>query len=181
MSPHHSNQMYQRSQVSGIALWRCSVNVFVFVIVFVLVFVFVFVIVFLVGLVMSPHHSDQMSQRSQVSGAALCMSKVKVAWVSQSVSEWQGHLLSCSGQLKINKMPLYWVSFLVDWSRTRAELFKVGKTFLVSLYFVPMHQCTTSLPLQQCHYTLCTLYRAFLLHSTSVFDLEVGGRPVARC
>ena len=54
---------------------------------------------------MSPHHSDQMSQWSQVSRIALCMSKVKVSesvseWVSESVSEWQGHLLSCSGQLK---------------------------------------------------------------------------------
>ena len=49
---------------------------------------------------MSPHHSDQISQRSQVSRVALCMSKIKVLWVSQSVSERQGHLLSCFGQLK---------------------------------------------------------------------------------
>ena len=46
MSPHHSDQMFKMSQVSGIALWRCSLNVCVFVIVFVFVFVFVFVIVF---------------------------------------------------------------------------------------------------------------------------------------
>ena len=39
------------------------------------------------GQVMSPHHSDQMSQRSQVSRVALCMSKVKVLSVSQSVSQ----------------------------------------------------------------------------------------------
>ena len=45
MSPHHSDQMSQRLQVSRIALWRCSLNAFVFVIVF--VFVFVIVIVFL--------------------------------------------------------------------------------------------------------------------------------------
>ena len=45
MSCHHSDQMSQRSQVSRIALWRCSLNAFVFVIVF--VFVFVFVSVFL--------------------------------------------------------------------------------------------------------------------------------------
>ena len=45
MSPHHSDQMSQRSQVSRIALRGCFLNVFVFVIVF--VFVFVFVIVFL--------------------------------------------------------------------------------------------------------------------------------------
>ena len=49
----------------------------------------------------SPHHSDQMPQWPQVSRITLCMAKVKVSeWVSQSVSEWQGHLLSCSGQLK---------------------------------------------------------------------------------
>ena len=34
------------------------------------------------GQVMSPHHSDQMSQRSQVSGVALCITKVKVPSVS---------------------------------------------------------------------------------------------------
>ena len=45
MSPHHTDQMSQRSQVSGVAFWRCSLNVFVFVIV--IVFVCVFVIVFL--------------------------------------------------------------------------------------------------------------------------------------
>ena len=31
------------------------------------------------------------------------MSKVKVPWVTQWVSQWQGHLLSCCGQLKIVK------------------------------------------------------------------------------
>ena len=40
MSPGHSDQMCQRSQVSRIAPWRGSLNVFVFVIVFVFVFVF---------------------------------------------------------------------------------------------------------------------------------------------
>ena len=40
-------------------------------IVYVIVFVFVFVIVFCLGHVMSPHHSDQMFQRSEVSGIAL--------------------------------------------------------------------------------------------------------------
>merc|ERR1712208_274771 len=39
----------------------------------------------IVGQVMSPHHSDQMSQWSQVSSIALCMAKVKS--VSDSVSE----------------------------------------------------------------------------------------------
>ena len=51
----------------------CSLNVFVFVI----VLVFVFVIVFF-GQVMSPHPSDQMSQRSQVSGIALFMCSLNV-------------------------------------------------------------------------------------------------------
>ena len=41
MSSHHSEQMSQRSQVSRIALRRCSQNVFVFVFVFVIVIVFV--------------------------------------------------------------------------------------------------------------------------------------------
>ena len=44
MSPHHSDQMSQGSQVSRIAFLRCSLNVFVFVIFF--FFVFVYVIVF---------------------------------------------------------------------------------------------------------------------------------------
>ena len=59
MSSHHSEQMSQRSQVSRIALRRCSQNVFVFV----------FVIFF--GYVMSSYHSEQMCQRSQVSRIAL--------------------------------------------------------------------------------------------------------------
>ena len=33
MSPHHTGQISQRSQVSRIALCRCSLNVFVFIIV----------------------------------------------------------------------------------------------------------------------------------------------------
>ena len=48
MSSHHSEQMYQRSQVSRIALRRCSQNVFVFVFVFVLVFVCICLCQFLV-------------------------------------------------------------------------------------------------------------------------------------
>ena len=38
---HHSNQMSQRWKVSKIALWRCSLNVFVIVFVFVFVFLLV--------------------------------------------------------------------------------------------------------------------------------------------
>ena len=65
------------SQVSGI------------VFVFVIAFVFVLVIVFVVGQVISPHHSDQMSQRSQVSRVTLllCFSKgVNKFYVSLSLS-----------------------------------------------------------------------------------------------
>jgi len=40
------------------------------------------------GHFMSLHHSNQMSQRSQVSWVALCISISKVPWVSDSVSEW---------------------------------------------------------------------------------------------
>ena len=52
----------------------------------------------------SKNLSDQMSQRSQVSRIALCMSKLKVLWVTDWVSEWQSHPLSCSGQLKRYKV-----------------------------------------------------------------------------
>ena len=44
MSPHHSDQMSQRSQVSRVTLWGCYLNDFVTVFVFVFFFVFVFVI-----------------------------------------------------------------------------------------------------------------------------------------
>mgnify|MGYP006863872797 CR=1 FL=1 len=57
MAAHHLDQMSQRSQVSRVTLWGCSLNVFVFVFVF-------------VSQVMSPRHSDQMSQRTKVSGVA---------------------------------------------------------------------------------------------------------------
>ena len=50
---------------------------------------------------MSPYHFDQMSRRSKVSRVALCTSKVKVPSVTHWLSQWQGHLLSCFGQLKI--------------------------------------------------------------------------------
>ena len=58
------------SQVSRIALRRSSQNVFVFVFVFVIVFVFIYVFVNFFGHVMSSYHSEQMSQRSQVSRIA---------------------------------------------------------------------------------------------------------------
>ena len=49
---------------------------------------------------MSPHHSDQISGKSEVNWIVFCVTISKV--LSESVSEWQGHLLSCSGQLKSN-------------------------------------------------------------------------------
>ena len=42
---YHSDQMSQRSKVSKIALWRCSLNVFVIVFVIVFVFAVVFLLV----------------------------------------------------------------------------------------------------------------------------------------
>ena len=86
ISPHHSDQMSHRSQFSWMALWRCSLSVFAFVIIFVFVFVFVnaFVIVFF-GQVMSPHHSDQMIQMSQVSSIAFWKCSLHVLSLSLSL------------------------------------------------------------------------------------------------
>ena len=101
MSPHHSDQMSQRSLVSRVALWRCSQNVIVFVIV--IVFVFVLVIVFL--LVRScPFITLIKCLKGHKSLGSLC-SVVKTLIVSgvrrtNQPSKGQGHLLSCSGQLK---------------------------------------------------------------------------------
>ena len=103
MSPHHSDQMSQRSQVSKIALWCSSLNVFVFVIV--IVFVFVLVIVFL--LVRSCLIITLIKcLKGHKSLRSLC-SVVKTLIVSgvrrtNQPSKGQGHLLSCSGQLKTN-------------------------------------------------------------------------------
>ena len=80
-----------------------------------------------------------MSQWSQVSRIALCMAKVKV---TESVSQWQGHLLSCSGQLKkVTKRPFSsscrnWPIWMkrstlefVTWNNSRDQcvLFKLGE------------------------------------------------------
>ena len=48
VSPHHSDQMSKRSQVSSVALSGSSLNVFVIVIVIVIVIVFVIVIVLVI-------------------------------------------------------------------------------------------------------------------------------------
>ena len=102
MSHHHSDQMSQRSQVSGIALLRCSLNVFVFVMVIVSVFVFVFVIVFILsGNVSSSLWSNVTVGHKSL--GSLC-SVVKTLIVSGArPSKGLGHLLSCSGQLKKRK------------------------------------------------------------------------------
>ena len=63
MSPHHYDQMSQRSQVSRIVLWGCSLIVFDNV--FVIHHYHCLCHCLFVGQVMSPHHYDQMSQRSQ--------------------------------------------------------------------------------------------------------------------
>ena len=61
--------------------------------------VFVFVIVFFFGQVMFPHHSDQMSQRSQVSRVTLLVCFLK----GHSVSQWvtKSPIELSAGQLKI--------------------------------------------------------------------------------
>ena len=68
------------------ALSGCSLNVFV--IVFVFVFVFVFDVVFF-GHVIFSHHSEQISQRSQVSGISLTESHIELSsdcvWTAKKV------------------------------------------------------------------------------------------------
>ena len=81
------------SQVTRITLWRCSLDVFVFVIVFVFAYVFV-IVFFFFGQVMFPHHC----LKGHKSPGSLC--NVKRKSQSVSVSQWQGHLLSCCRQLK---------------------------------------------------------------------------------
>ena len=80
MSSHHSEQMSQRSQVSRIAL-RISLSLSLslsFYLYLSLSFSLSLSLSLSLCQVMSPELSDQMFQRSQVSGVALCMSKVKV-------------------------------------------------------------------------------------------------------
>ena len=71
--PHRSDQMSQRPKVSKIALWRCSLNVFVIVFVFVFVFVVVFLLVrscFLITLIKCL--KGQKSQRLKVFSKCIC-------------------------------------------------------------------------------------------------------------
>ena len=64
------SELYSVSQMSLGLPFKGAQNVYVFVIVFVFLFVF-FCLCQFVGQVKSPHHSDQMFQRSQVSRIAL--------------------------------------------------------------------------------------------------------------
>ena len=116
MCPHHSDQMSQRSQVSRIALFRCSQNVFVFVIVFVFVFVIVFVLVrscLLITLIKC--------LKGHKSLGSLC-SVVKTLIVSGNrATKGQGHLLSCCGQLKNQ-----------DWHQTYSDTFERYLVFMVT-------------------------------------------------
>ena len=92
MSPHHSDQMSPRSQVYRIALWRCSLNVLVFVIVFLIVFVFV--IVFFWSGNVSLSLWSNVSKVTSVPGNSLTINgfsfvpKSRSGWVSQWLSEW---------------------------------------------------------------------------------------------
>ena len=69
-------------------------------------------IVMIVKMLVKSYFSDQVSQRSQISGVALCTSKGKVHWLGQSVSQWQGHLLSRLVQLKTDMKNIYFGSDL---------------------------------------------------------------------
>ena len=82
MSSHHYEQMFQRSQVSRIALRRCSENVFVFVIVFVIVFVFVNFILVMSCLLITLNKC----LKGHKSLGSLCNVKIKRS-LTQSVSE----------------------------------------------------------------------------------------------
>ena len=75
--------MSQRSQVSRIALWRCSLNVFVIVIVFVPVFVFVIVFL-LVRSCLLIILTDGLNGDKSLGSLCCCVFKK----VPHSVSEW---------------------------------------------------------------------------------------------
>ena len=111
MSSHHSEQMSQRSQVSRIALRRCSQNVFVFVFVFVNFFVMSCLFITLIKCL-----------KGHKSLGSLCYVKSKSTvtdwvsdWVTRSPIElfwtaknrWVGLLLNCaiSQSLKLWSVP----------------------------------------------------------------------------
>ena len=114
MSPHHSNQMSQRSQVSRIAPWRCSLNVFVFVIVFVFVFVFV-IVFFLVGscLLVTLITCLKGHKSLRVLYGSLFQKCLGVSeWVSDEAT-YRAVPLFSEGQLKIRKYTCLTDSFII--------------------------------------------------------------------
>ena len=99
MSPHHSDQMSQRSQVSMITLWWSSLNVFVSVIVFVFVFVIVFFLVSSCPLIILikclKGHKFLISLCEGVLLMYLSLSLSLSVYLSLSLSFcWLGHVLS---------------------------------------------------------------------------------------
>ena len=80
-----------------------------FVCVFIIVFVFVFVSFF--GHVMSPNHSDQMSQRSQVSGIALWM-VVLFDFVLSLFMSPNHHMINCVKSHKATELLFEGVLYL---------------------------------------------------------------------
>ena len=87
MYPHQADQIYQRSQVSRIALWWSSLNVFVFDIVFVFVFVFVIVFFLVRSCVLITLIKCLKGHRSLAS-LYVCQSVKYCEWVSEWVSDW---------------------------------------------------------------------------------------------
>ena len=75
------------------------------------------------GQIMPPHHSDQMSQRLQVSRAALCLSKSKSGsvsqWVSDMVTYWAVRL--SSGQLKRSYLEAKEVRLVIEVKRSDGQ------------------------------------------------------------
>ena len=99
MSPHHSDQMSQRSQVSRIALWWSSLNVVVSVFVFVFVFVIVFFMVRscpLITLIKCPKGHKSLGLLSEgVLKMYLSFSLSLSLYLSLSLSFcWSGHVSS---------------------------------------------------------------------------------------
>ena len=97
MSSHHSDQMSQRSQVSGVALWGCYLNVFVIVHVNSLSLP-----LFLSLSWWSGHVSSSLwlnFSKVKVSGVAFRVLVVLFNNMEESVRQWQGHQQSCLGDI----------------------------------------------------------------------------------
>ena len=129
MSPHQSDQISQKSQVSWITIWICSLNVFVFV------FVFIFFIVFFCGQVIFHHHYDHMSQKSELYRITLWMSSLNVfVFVIVSVFVFifvivfilSGHL-PWSLWLYVSKVTNLWVALWYQKSKRSLYYIKVLK------------------------------------------------------